>query len=240
MKKVLLTFLIIIVILWAYGVSSAKGKDAGGQENKRSEKLQEEGKAKGKAAEKDSGIDKSKTDEGISRGRNKGEAAEGVVDKGKEKGKAKENVTAKGKEHQQQMKALEKQMVHEETKFNRSIARLKRIRELAAAQGDTKVVERVDKLIAKAQQINSDKNKRMQESKQKILQLSEGKSVPDTPKVLDRSSDKGKAKEDKVAETKQPKTKVKPEGEKVKGEPNRPEGKPGGEREKRRAERKGG
>ncbi len=240
MKKGLLTFLMIIAILWTYGVSSAKGKDAGGQENKRSERLQEEGKAKGKAAEKDSNIDKSKTDEGAGRGRNKGEAAEGAVDKGKEKGKAKENVTAKGKEHQQQMKALEKQMMHEEAKFHRSIARLKRIRELAAEQGNTKVVERVDKLIAKAQQINSDKHKRMQEKKQKMLQLSEDKPGPDIPKVLDRSADKGKAKEGKVAETKQPKTKTEPEGEKVKGEPNRPEGKPGGEREKRRAERKGG
>ena len=240
MKKVLLTFLMIIAVLWTYGVSSAKGKDAGGKESKRSERLQEEGKAKGKAAEKDSNnIDKSKTDEGAGRGRNKGEAAEGSVDKGKEKGKAKENVTAKGKEHQQQMKALEKQMMHEEAKFLRSIARLKRIRELAAEQGNTKVVERVDKLIAKSQQINSDKHKRMQEKKQKILQLSEGKSGPDIPKVLDKSADKGKAREDKVAGTEQPKTKVKPEGERVKGEPNRPEGKPGDQKEKRRAERKG-
>jgi len=240
MKKVLLTVLMIIAVFWTYGVSSAKGKDAGGQESKRSEKLREEGKAKGKAAEKDSNnIDKSKADEGAGRGRNKGEAAEGAVDKGKEKGKAKENVTAKGKEHQQQTKALEKQVVHEEAKFLRSIARLKRIRELAAEQGNTKVVERVDKIIAKAQQINSDKHKRMQEKKQKILQLSEGKSGPDIPKVLDRSADKGKAREDKAAETEQPKTRVKPESEKVKGEPNKPEGKPGGQKEKRRAERKG-
>jgi hypothetical protein len=239
MKKGLLTFFMIIAVFWTYGVSSAKDKDTGGQESKRSEMLQEEGRAKGKAAEKDRSIDKSKTDEGTSRGRNKGEAAEGAVDKGKEKGKAKENVTAKGKEHQQQMKALEKQMMHEEAKFLRSIARLKRIRELAAEQGNTKVVERVDKLIAKAQQINSDKHKRMQERKQKVLQLSEGKSGPDIPRVLDRSADKGKAREDKVAETEQPKTKVKPESEKVKGEPNRPEGEPGGQREKRRAERKG-
>lgn len=235
MKKVLLTFLMIVAVLWTYDVSSAKDKDTGGQENKRSERVKEEGKDKGKAAEKDSNIDKSKIDEGAGRGRNKGKAAEEAVDKGKEKGSAKENVTAKGKEHQQQMKALEKQMMHEEAKFIRSIARLKRIRELAAEQGDTKVVERVDKLIAKAQQISGDKHKRMQEKKQKILQLSEGKSGPDIPKVLDRSADRGKGKEDKAAETEQPKTKVKPEGEKVKGEPNRP----GGQREKRRAERKG-
>jgi len=228
MKKILLTILMIIAVFWTCDVSSAKDKNTGDQKSKRAEKLREEAKAKSKAAEKGSNIDKSKTDEAAGKGRVKTETGKTAVVKGKGKVDAKENVTAKGKEHQQQMKALDKQLVHEEAKFLRSVARLKRIRELAAKKGDTKAVERVDKLIAKAQQINTDKNKRMQERKLKILQSGEAKSGPGIPKVLDRSPDKGKAKDDKAAETEQPKTKVKPEDEKVKEESIRPEVKPGG------------
>jgi hypothetical protein len=124
-------------------------------------------------------------------------------------------------------------MVHDEGKHLKNVARLKRIRELAVAKGDTKTVERVDKLLAKAQQINGDKRKRMQERKQKILQSGEAKTGPDIPKVLDRSSDKGKAKVDKAAGT-EPKTTVKPKDEKVKEEPVKPEVKPGDQREDRK------
>jgi hypothetical protein len=172
MKKGLLTFLMIIAVFWTYGVSSAKGKDAGGQESKRSERIQEEGKAKGKTAEKDSNnIDKSKTGEGAGRGRNKGEAVEGAVEKGKEKGKAKENVTAKGREHQQQMKALEKQMMHEEAKHRRRVARLNRIRELAAEEGDTKTLERVDQLLQKEQQHYTRMRERMRVKDERVPQI---------------------------------------------------------------------
>jgi hypothetical protein len=241
MKKILLTILMIIAVSWTCDVSSAKDKNTGDLESKRksSEKLQEEAKVKGKAAEKAGNIDKSKTDEAAGKvSRDKAEAAKKAAVKGKEKVAAKENVTAKGKEHQQQINALDKQMVRDEAKFLKDTARLKRIRELAVAKGDTKTVERVDKLIAKAQQINSDKHKRMQERKLKILQSGEAKTGQDIPKVPDRSSDKGKAKIDKAAETEQPKTTVKPEDEKVKEEPVRPEVKPGDQREDRKAEKK--
>jgi hypothetical protein len=78
----------------------------------------------------------------------------------------------------------------------------------------------------------------MQERRLKILQSGEAQTGTDIPKVLDRSSDKGKAKVDKAAETKQPKTIVKPQDEKVKEEPVSPEVKPGGQRENRKAEKK--
>jgi len=133
----------------------------------------------------------------------------------------------------------DKQIVREKAKFLRSTARLKRIRELAVKKGDTKTVERVDKLMAKAKQINSDKHKRMQERRQNILQLSEPKSGPVIPKVVDKSPDKGKARDNKTAETRQPKTRVKPEDKKVKEKPVRPEAKPSVQKGKPKGPKKG-
>ena len=197
MKKGLLTFLMIIAVFWTYGVSSAKGKDAGGQESKRSERIREEGKAKGKAAEKDSNnIDKSKTGEGAGRGRNKGEAAEGSVDKGKEKGKAKEHITAKGKEHQQQMKALEKQMVHEEAKHRRRVARLNRIRELAAEEGDTKTLERVDQLLQKEQQHYTRMRERMRVRDERVPQITDENISREARKTTEAEPNKPQLKGD--------------------------------------------
>jgi biopolymer transport protein ExbB/TolQ len=213
MKKVLLTFLIIIALSWIYDVSSAKGEGAGGQENKRSEKFQKEGRAKGKAVEKDSNnIDKSKMDEGIGKGRNKDEAAGEVVGRGKEKGKAKEIVTAKGKEHQQQMKALEKRLTHEEAKHRRRVARLNRIRELAAEQGDTKTLERVDKLLQMEQQHYTRKGERMRVKDERVLQITDvnisreaRKTIgtePNKPQLKGIQQKKGKEKRDDKNTTK--------------------------------------
>jgi len=250
MKKIALTILMIIAVFWTCGVSSAKEKNTDGQESEHSEKLQKETKLKGKAAEKGSNIDKSKTDEVAGKG--KAKAAKTAAVKGKGKADTKENVTAKGKEHQQQVMALDKQMVREKAKHLRSMARLKRIRELAVKKGDTKVVERVDKLMAKAQQINSGKQKRMQKRKQTILQLSKPKSGADMPKALRKSSDKGKAGDNKAAQTRQPKTggnkaaqtrqpktRVTSEDEKVKEKPVRPQVKPGGQKGKPKGQKKG-
>ena len=239
MKKILLTILMIIAVFWACNVCSAQDENTGNQESKSSEKLQEEAKVKAKAAEKGSNIDKSKTDEIAGKGKAKAEAGKTAVVKGKGKADAKENVTAKGKEHQQQIMALDKQMVREKAKFLKSTARLKRIRELAIAKGDTKTVERVDKLMVKAKQINSGKHKRMQERKQKILQLSKPKSGANMPKVLDKNPDKGKARDNKAAQTRQLKTGVKSEDEKVKEKPVRPQVKPGGQKGKPKGQKKG-
>jgi len=239
MKKILPTILMIIAVFWTCSVSSAKDKNTGDQKSERAEMLREEAKAKDKAAEKGININKGKTDEVAGKGRTKAETGKTAAVKGKGKVEAKENVTAKGKEHQQQIMALDKQMVRERAKFLRSTARLQRIRELAAQKGDTKTVERVDKLMAKAQQINSDKYKRIQERKKKILQLSAAKPGPDIPKVLDKGSNKEKVRDNKAAETIPPKTRVKPEDAKVKEKPVRPEAKPGGRKGKPKGRKKG-
>lgn len=197
MKKVLLTVLIIIAVFWSYSVSSAKGEGAGGQENKPSEKFQREGRAKGKAAEKDSNnIDKSKMDEGAGKDRSRGEAAEEVVSKGKEKGKAKEDVAARGKEHQQQMKALEKQLMHEEAKHRRRVARLNRIRELAAEQGDTKTLERVDKLLKMEQHRYTRMGERMQVKDERVLQITDVNISREARKTIGTEPNKPQFKSD--------------------------------------------
>jgi len=55
----------------------------------------------------------------------------------------------KGRDYQQQLDALKTQMVHEEAKHLKRIARLKRIRELAVGEAST--IARVDKLMQKEQ-----------------------------------------------------------------------------------------
>lgn len=220
MKKILLTIITIITVLGISGVSSAKDSDETARKRRHAEMLRE-AKAKSKAAEKKVNVDKSESGKAAGKGGAKAETAKKTAVKGKVD--AKETITARGKEHQQQIMALDKQMVREKAKFLRSTARLKRIRELAVEKGDTRIVERVDKLIAKAQQINSDKHKRILERKKKVMQLSEAAPGRDIPKIPDRGSDKVKAMADKAAETRQPKTGVKPEDAKVKEKPVRPE-----------------
>jgi hypothetical protein len=62
-----------------------------------------------------------------------------------------EGAAAKGQDHGQQLAALEKQMVREEQKRLRRIARLNRIRELALGEAKTNAVARVNKLLEKEQ-----------------------------------------------------------------------------------------
>jgi hypothetical protein len=60
-----------------------------------------------------------------------------------------EKVQGKGREHAQQQTAAAGKMVREDAKHVERVARLERIKALAAAEGNTKTVERVDKLLAK-------------------------------------------------------------------------------------------
>ena len=113
--------------------------------------------------------------------------------KGKDKGKGKaaEKDSAKGNGHQQQLKALEEQTAHEETKHRERVARLERIRELAEEEGNTKTVERVNKLLGKEQQRYERKQQRMEKRKQKILQIAEAVCEDEQESV---EKGKGKAK----------------------------------------------
>ena len=116
----------------------------------------------------------------------------GKFGKGKGKGPSVEKDTGKGKWHQQQLQAVEKQMLHEEAKHLWRVARLKRIRELA--EGDTKTTARVDKLLEKEQKRYDRKRQRMQERKQKILLLAEKSLSEEAQEAVKKGADKEKVK----------------------------------------------
>jgi len=229
MKKILLTIITIVTVLGISGISSAKDSDEMARKRKHAELLRET-KAKSKAAEKKVNIDKSKNDRAAGKGGARAETGKTAAIKGKVD--AKETITAGGKEHQQQIMALDKQLTHEKAKYLRKIARLKRIRELAAQQGKTEMVERVDKLVRKAQQINSEKQIRIQEKKQKVLQLNrQARPGAGTPKVPGKGlSDKAKAPDKKA-----PETGVKPRDAKVREKQVRTEVKQRGQKDKPKA-----
>lgn len=228
MKKILLTIIAIVTVLGISGLSSAKDSDE--TTRKRHAEILREAKAKSKEAEKKVNIDKSKNDKAAGKVGGKAETGKTAAAKGKVD--SKEAITARGKEHQQQIMAFDKQLVHEKAKYLRNVARLKRIRELAVQKGNTEMVERVDKLMKKAQQINSEKRIRIQERKQKVMQLSkQGEPGVDAPKASERSlSNKAKAPDKEAAETR-----VKPGDAKVKEKPVRPEMKQNSPKDKPKA-----
>ncbi len=76
--------------------------------------------------------------------------------------------TPEGKRHKQQLLALQKQLQHEQAKHMERRARLTRIRELAMHKGDAGVVARVDKLMAKEQQIYERKLTRVQQQRRAL------------------------------------------------------------------------
>ncbi len=68
----------------------------------------------------------------------------------------------KGKGGQQQLQAFQKQLQHERAKHMERQARLARIRELAVQKGDTEMIARVDRLIAKEQEVYGRKLQQLQ------------------------------------------------------------------------------
>jgi hypothetical protein len=91
-------------------------------------------------------------------GGDKGKAAkqadEGTAKRGK-KGQTPTDTSdeGKGKGQEKQAQAFQKQQQHEQAKHMERVAKLNRIRELAAKKGDTEMVARVDKLLAKENEV---------------------------------------------------------------------------------------
>ena len=134
------------------GNSSSKAADKVGKEGKQ---VAEDLSTKGKNAAKDM----------------KGKAADAV-----EKGKA------KGNDHQGQFQAFEKQMRHTQGKHMERQARLARIRELAVQKNDPEMIARVDKLIAKEQQVYGRKQLHLKGQNRATGQPQpEGQQVPAAP-----------------------------------------------------------
>ncbi len=128
------------------------------------------------------------------------------------KGKDAEKLTARGKEHQQQLRAIEKQLLHEEAKHRERTARLARIRQLAVEQGKTEIVKRVDQLIQKEQKLNGRRGQRLQKMKQMISQPETKRPTEQTKKDVEVKRRPAEDKKDKkeLEETAR-KTRGKPE-----------------------------
>ena len=126
-------------------VEKAK-KDA---EAARAEAMKQKDEAQAKAAE--------------AKGKGQGGAAE-VKDKSKGQGAAaKPETKGQGQGKTQQLKAVAKQMAHEEAKHRQRVARLNRIRELAQNAGDTDKVTLVNELATREQKRYEATRRRLQE-----------------------------------------------------------------------------
>ncbi len=83
-----------------------------------------------------------------------------------------------GKDHQMQLAALKRQIIHEEQKHLKRRARLGRIRFLAVASGNAKMVVRIDKLILREQGRYVSKSGLMGEKKNVIMGIAVVPKVP--------------------------------------------------------------
>ena len=216
MKKVLLSLFIVLVLSWSCNIVFAKGADKGkgggqarqakgvqkkdwkqqvdanepggqGKEIQMRKREQREVRRKEQQKMREmSGKSKGKSKAGWDVNQPPGKSEKG---KGKSrwKGHPVEKDTGRGKGHQQQLKMLETQIVHEQAKHLWRVARLNRIRELVT-EGDAKTLERIDKLLEKEQQRYDRNRQGMQERRQKILQLAE----KGLSKEAQRAIEKGK------------------------------------------------
>ena len=98
----------------------------------------------------------------------------------------------KGRNHQQQLRAVDKQITHEQEKHHNRVARLQRIRQLAQEKGKTDTVERIDKLLAKEQKRFDAKQKRMNGRKERILLRAEEKPRVKIKTTAEEDVDKSK------------------------------------------------
>lgn len=223
MKKILFILFVVLTLLWSCSTVLAKGggrqrttqgkpkhaktvhKETGRQQaDANKPPAQSKGKqTRQQKRQQTQTRQQQKSREITRKGKAKPEAAQDVnKPSGKFiKGKAERKVKAQsvekqiGKEHQQQLKAIQRQMAHEQAKHRRRLARLNRIRELAAKEGLTETVERVDKLLEKEQQRYDRKHQRIQQRRQKVLQLAEKSSGQDTQKTIKKDTEEIKAPE---------------------------------------------
>jgi hypothetical protein len=149
--------LVLLVILSNSNSVFAKGRGRStGRQNRQTREILNKNitQNKGQAAGKDSQIDNRKIEREKQRVR-------------ADKGKSAENI-GKGKEHQQQIRAFERQMLHEKAKYLKRQAQFKRIRELAMKKGNTTVLERLRVLEGKEQGRYVRKHERIMQRMQQI------------------------------------------------------------------------
>jgi inner centromere protein len=218
MKPVLFASLVLFIVLLACTavLAQGKGKGGGGGQQQKTEKVgQSEKQAKSEVQKPSEGIREDKGQSKEQRDRKRGreeptaeqkeqQKQKQIQEKAaqvKEKGQEAEKLKAAGKEHQQQLKALDEQLAHEQGKHADRVSRLQRMRELAVAEGDTKTVARIDKLAEKEQQRFDGRLKNMEEKRAKILELAEsaeGKDVQPAVKEVEGKAEEAAKQEQKT------------------------------------------
>ncbi len=175
---------VLAVLLWtgaqalAQGQGKGKGKDKAEPPSAEVAKPPQSvgGNSLGEAAEKAGKQGKQAGEDLATQGKNAAKDLKGKADDAVEKGKG------KGKEHQGQFQAFEKQMRHDQAKHMERQARLARIRELAVQKNDQETIARVDKLIAKEQQVYGRKQLHLKGQNRAAGQpQTEGQQAPTVP-----------------------------------------------------------
>jgi hypothetical protein len=155
MKVSTLVLCTLAVVLWV-GVSAraeGKGKTSGDKTTVQ-ERDAKADQGQGKAQAGDVKGDK---------GGKGGQGEKQTGPQGKRTGQATEAAEkGKGKGQDQQAQALQKQLQHESDKHKDRLAKLNRIRELAAKKNDAETIARVDKLIAKENEVYARKLQQLQ------------------------------------------------------------------------------
>jgi len=191
MKKSLFPFVIIVALLWNADTAFSKDKGTGaGGRIKQPKNVQESKKGQQDNADKTKGQGKTTRtpqQEQIRQAPGKQKSSSNSNQPGAKFGKPRgkspvaEKDIGQGRLHQQQVKALESQNLHEQAKHLERLARLNRIRQLATQENGAKTVERVDKLLQMEGQRYSREQQRMQERTQKVLQLGDKSLNQQTP-----------------------------------------------------------
>jgi hypothetical protein len=167
----------LAVVLWtgAGALAQGQGKGQGGGDKGRGK--QQEAKAENAKGNPQAGQEAQKN---VGKGKAGKQGDENAVTpggpkqggQGKKVGQAAETPEkGKGKGHEQQSQALQKQLQREQAKHMERVARLSRIRELAVKKGDNDTVARVDKLIAKEQDVYSRKLQQVEGQNRATQQL---------------------------------------------------------------------
>jgi hypothetical protein len=190
MKKHIIGTCLCAIVLWASAGAQGQGKGQGGTDKQRgpqagkapvsppaADQAAEKNAGKGKAAKQ---ADESAAKRGGTPGK-KGPASTEAPDKGKGKGR------------DQQARAFQKQQQKEQAKHMERQARLNRIRELAVKKGDTEMVARVDKLIAKENEVYSRKQGKMLGQPRATGMTGADKTGPATTGPNDVGTRKGKS-----------------------------------------------
>ncbi len=209
MRRCVLGMSVLAVVLWAAtGVlAQDQGKGQGGDKGRVRErptnKAPENAAAAAENVDKNAGKGKAakqadEVKQGGPQGKKMEKAVTDAVDQAKSKGKGQEK----------QAQAFQKQLQHEQAKHMERQAKLARLRELAVKKGDTEMIARVDKLIAKENEVYGRKGGKMQGQPRATSPAGPGSVPPTTvaPNAASEQKGKGKqpdAKEQKKAEAKQ-------------------------------------